>query len=103
MMQQSSPTPDHKSLHIIQGDREVAGYFEAGVWKSVTFSEFVRIVEESEGCKPPAYLKPVNGFVGITIMMADVSFLPTFAIPHFCGKACAGERCKECQGIMNGV
>lgn len=77
-------TPEKKPLHVFQSDTIVAGYFEQGAWKPVTFEEYVRLVWETENFRPPAYLKRAEGFVGIALMIAKPGIpVPDVAFPNF--------------------
>ena len=60
----------------------VAGYFEEGAWRPVTFEEYVQLIKENG--RPPDYLKPAEGFIGIMVMIAKPGIpMPDVAVPHF--------------------
>ena len=83
-MQQVPPPSERNTLHVFMSDTIVAGYFEQGAWRPVTFEEYVRLVWDTENFKPPAYLKPAEGFLGIMVMLAKGGIpMQDVAIPHF--------------------
>lgn len=83
-MQQAPPPSGQKPLHVFQSDTIVAGYFEQGIWRPVTFEEYVRLVWDAKDFRPPAYLKPAQGFMGIFLMIAKPGIpVPDAAIPQF--------------------
>ncbi len=92
-MQQQSPE-GKRPLAVVRPEREVAGYFEAGIWKPVTFNEYVRLAASSDGPDSLSYLKRLEGFKGIEIIKSPAPFIPDIAIPRFCSMA---EDCRKCE------
>ena len=74
---------DRPPLMVLGENVVVAGYFENGIYRPVTFGEYMQLIWDAVDSQPPAYLKPVDGFYGIRTVTPLVPGLPAFAFPAF--------------------
>lgn len=64
-------------------DTIVAGYFEAGAYRPVTFAAYMQLILDNPNGTAPAYLKLIEGFAGVRLITPLVDGYPTFAYPNF--------------------
>ncbi len=77
-MEQNQPP-----LEVAVGSLIVAGYYEQGAYRPVTFAQFVQIVQESTGGDLPAYLHLEPGFIGMMVLTDIRGIGPSIALPKF--------------------